>query len=125
MKTPEQLHDALQPFMRATYKPQAGGRSERWFDWANDRLLGQPAMDGAATGLRRYLDNHLQPDRDFLYYASEELLDAINQAGPLSDERLALGIETWGPVKRRSVRKAIKLMFRALEALEEAQEVHE
>ena len=127
MKTPEELFESLQPLMAAAFS----GGGERWLAEANKRLLGHPAVlmcESAqygdtveeAAGLHKYGVNHLRQGKDFLAEAIAELLDAIVQAGPLCEQRLALGIETWPRLKQRFVRIAIGHIFKALDALEAA-----
>ena len=117
MTTPQELFESLQPLMAEAFS----GDGERWLEEANKRLLGHEAADGEeAAGLHKYGVNHLRQGKDFLAEPVAELLDAIVQAGPLCEQRLALGIETWPSLKRRFVRIAIDHMFKALNALEAA-----
>ena len=142
--TVEEMFGNLQHQMELTYRPRETAERKRWWEEANKRLLGQPMIceagyasaswDGhgpiiegpsfpsifqEATGLYRYSDNHLQPGKDFLAYAREELLDAINQVGVLSGKQRM--DEKWGHVKERLVANAIEAMFKALGLLEAAQ----
>ena len=139
----EVFQEALRPFMESVFKTAGNGRKERWLAEANKRLLGEPAhmiespggvdSNGVlqmrptvyveASGLHKYHDNHLQCGRDFLGEAVAELLDAIILAGPICQQRLELGLEHWGVLKRRFVKLAIGHAFKALDLLDDARSV--
>ena len=122
--TVEEMFANLQHQMDLVYRPRETDQRKRWFEEANKRLLGMPGdYQDPGSGLYFYLDNHLQPGKDFLAYAREELLDAINQVGVLSGKQRM--DEGWGHVKERLVVNAIESMFMALKRLEAAQEAKE
>jgi len=127
MKTPsaEVLYESLQPYMVGVF----GGKTDKersLLDEANKRLLGQPRTKLVeATGLHKYGDNHLQPEFDPIKEARQEALDLIVIAGPITNQRVALGKETWGPLKTRCMNVAVQFIFKGLEALDMAEKVKE
>jgi len=145
MKQPsvEVLFESLQPFMVGTF----GGKTDEeraLLDEANKRLLGEPAIPIAVahpvggvlvqhttgqltepTGLHKYGGNHLTPEFDLIKEAREEALDLIVIAGPIANQRRALGKEKWGPTKTRCMDTAVRLFKKGLEALDMAEKVKE
>ncbi len=130
MKTPGELQADLKPFMEETF----GGTTEReraLLDEANKRLLGtsgdecpwEPIEEG--TGLHKYGDNYLRPEFNPLAEAKEELLDALNMLGPFVNQRIALGIDKRGRLEQGFINVAVKLLFKALDAVHAAAEVKE
>ena len=127
MKTPsaEVLYEDLQPYMVGVF----GGKTDKQrslLDEANKRLLGQPKMNLVeATGLHKYGDNHLRPEFNVIKEAREEALDLIVIAGPIANQRVALGKETRGPLKTRCMNVAVQFIFKGLDALDMTEKVRE